>query len=335
MKKLIALLLVAVMCLSFVACGESGGSTNDTNNRLDEATLQVKYYHAVNELSRYMNVEVAWNDSNEILMGNEAALYLYNEFKALGNYKDSADYFNRFLVLDNALTKITKKVTDAFGNTKESDYRNYRYNSYGECLSLSELFALIGLNLSSAYSSYTYEYTNDGKIAFINVYLEGSQIFKIALSYNTNGNITEAYYQTGNDSGFTNTYTYDENQRLISADKKTGTVGLGYGYAVSTNGKHIYTYDTNGNLIKESFNGDRAPNLMEMPIPYAQETTYVYDSNGFLIEKSISANGSLQSTSVYTNDENGNIVSEQLTQSGKTDTLIYYYETLYIYQSQN
>ena len=69
MKKIIALLLVAVMCLSFVACnnesgnaetppsGENtennGGTTNDTNNQLDEATLQAKYDHAVNELSRY------------------------------------------------------------------------------------------------------------------------------------------------------------------------------------------------------------------------------------------------------------------------------------------
>lgn len=329
MKKVWIFLLIAVMCLSMVACdGENtennGNTNNDTNNQLDEATLQAKYDHAINELSRYLSVNVAWNDSGEALFNNEAAHYLYNEFKALGNYKDSADYFDRFLVLDNALTKIKKKETDAFGNTKESDYKNYEYNSYGECTAQSELFELIGLNLIDGWSYYTYEYANDGKIAFINVYLDGSQIFKIALTYDTNANIIEAYYQTGNDSGFTNTYTYDENQKLVSANKQKVSLMLGRGYELVSNGKYTYTYDTNGNLIKELFNGQ-----------YEQETTYLYDSNGFLIEKTVSENGSLRTTSVYTNDENGNIVSQQLTQSGKTDTLIYYYETLYIYQSQN
>ena len=343
MKKLIALLLVAVMCVSFVACGGSGsnetpssgentenndGTTNQldgTTNQLDEATLQAKYDHAVNELSRYMSVEFAWTDSGELLHSNEAALYLYNEFKALGNYKDSADYFNRFLVLDNALTKITEKEgPDAFGNTNERDYANYWYSSYGECPKLSKLFELIGL-INTGEDSYKYEYADDGKITTIHTFEYGEQVLRASLVYDKKGNIIEVNYLTKNNASYSNKYTYNEDNKLISADKNImSSLRSPEGYWDS----HVfveYAYDAHGRISVVKTN--------------SKEITYSYDSNSNISEEHITYiydGGSATATElkVYAYNENGSISSVKVTINKNTSyTLIYHYETLYIYQS--
>lgn len=334
MKNIIALLLIAVMCLSFVACSNGGenteaptsgdknettsGTTSDTTNQDDEI-LQTKYEDAVNALSKYK--------------GGENIPYLYNEFKALGNYKDSTDYLNRFVVLENALTKITQKTVDGFGNENEMPYITYEYNSYGECPSLSEFLDLIGVE---AYNGmYTYEYASDGKISCVNVYNGGTQYFKVMLTYNANGNVTEACYKNGTDKiAFTNTYTYDKNQRLVSANKCSVGIVSGWGSYYPLNGVYTYTYDDKGALIKESFEGESSM-PPSMPYPFSREIDYQYDSSGFLVEEKITENGKLAEINSYTRDANGKIISMQSTEGYITETFCYYYKTLYIYKGNN
>lgn len=337
MKKVWIFLLIAVMCLSFVACGgentkNNGNTNNDTNNQLDEATLQTKYDHAINELSRYLSVNVAWNDSGEALFNNEAAHYLYNEFKALGNYKDSADYFDRFLVLDNALTKITKPETDVFGNTNEKVHKNYEYTAYGECPALSDFFELIGLINTSAYK---YEYAPDGKITTIDTFEYGEQVLKASIVYDEKGNIVEVNYLTKGNIVYSNKYTYNENNKLISADKNIMTsivTPMGYWDC------HLYveyTYNASGrvSVVTETITPENDE------YKRTKETAYSYDSDGNISEEHITityeSGSSSEETKVYAYNDNGSVSSVQVTKKDTSYTLVYHYETLYIYQYLN
>ena len=51
----------------------------------------------------------------------------YSIFQELGDYKDSADYLERFVVLSDVLLDAVQETTDKLGNTYEYVYDGYKF----------------------------------------------------------------------------------------------------------------------------------------------------------------------------------------------------------------
>jgi hypothetical protein len=60
--------------------------------------------------------------------------YLYAEFSALGDYKDSKEYLSHFIVLPDMLTSIVLTKTNANGKTTETEIGSYTYAKDGTLL---------------------------------------------------------------------------------------------------------------------------------------------------------------------------------------------------------
>jgi hypothetical protein len=137
----------------------------------------------------------------------------------------------------------------------------------------------------------------------------------------------EATFYQGYDS-YTNTYTYDAENRLISARKYSiwdSKILYTYDYVYDTAGnlvertanwhartgrdeteRVVFSYDPNGRIVKKeyhTFNMERSE--------YIQTSEYVYDESGYVVEKkSICMTGEgrafYEQHLIFENDENGN-----------------------------
>ena len=338
MKKLIALLLCAMICLSLVACNNTINNGGSTDNSTNDSVLLEKYDAVVKEFNRY--VADGYIIAPDWMEGNDATTYLYNEFKALGDYKDCADYLAKFIVVPDALSHITRKETDNFGQTTESIAIFYYYTRHGNCPDLVDLFNLLEFNgdWRANMMDYNYLYDNTNRIIGIEVFSpdSGSTIMKINFEHDTNGNLVKAHFITS-ENEFINTYTYDDANRLVSADviySLTGTgnrVHLWDGYAAQ------YEYNDAGKLVRETrrYRDRLNPDDFNTGPQY---TEYTYNENGYLVQMregcdDVTTPGEYRwgTTEVYTVNENGKILSAEVTKDDKSYTLVYHYETQYCY----
>ena len=175
----------------------------------------------------------------------------------------------------------------------------------------------------------------------------------------------KAIIQTNEDT-YTNTYTYDAQNRLIAAKKAMmDSYGIffdptSYTYSYDEKGNlteenYLYTdtseyqyqityaYDENGNCTEGNYSG-RTRSLDD----YEGKITCAYDENGYLLEmremftKDLGTSDEDQTIFqfLYTNDENGKPISAELieTVDGKnsyaSQILTYNYETLYFYDAE-
>lgn len=366
MKKLIALLLVAVMCLPLMACNNESGDTetpssgentkpnSDNNQSESEKELQKKYNSVMNAYNHYATYGNTGTSDYEELSD------VYQALKELGDYKDSAECLSKILVVPDALTKITYNKTDNFGQTTEYIYKNFYYHKNGECVYFIKLFNLIEWDGMLRSSSFDYEYDNS-RISGIHIYDDKTR-GKINFEYDSNDNVISATVQTATRT-YTNTYTYDENNRLLTADilgfprqDASGDIicdsfdNFFSGGVDSRAGKGYkaeYEYDNEGRLTKVT------------QIPYSEVTdpallndaccfvfNYIYDDKNMLAQTKLDyywdytcewINPYVKEIKceTYTYDENGKIISVEITAGQNTTTHIYHYETIYIYTGEN
>ena len=349
MKKFFALLLVAVMCLSLVACGGKSGNTetpssgenteSNGDSTSNNTNLQKRYNKIIEMFNKY--VENGWfrSPTDDRLEDQAATEYLYNEFKALGNYKDCETYLEKFIVIPDALSRITYTETDNFGQTTECTAATYSYSKFGECPTLTNIFNFLNIDYEGVESSdidYNYLYDENKRLSGIEVY-NGKIFIQVALEYDSKGNIVKAHFITAEEK-YTNTYTYDESNRLISADVI---------YRASVYYSHLfegyfarYEYNEVEKLSRKIIY-DRDWISLE-PSDSPRYIEYSYNENGYLIQMREGYDDSNQAgtyrwieTEVYTIDENGNILSANVTRNDATTTYTYHYETQYVYKGDN
>ncbi len=371
MKKIIALLLLAVMCLSLVACGKKEEKEKITLYNKYETIIQMleneKYEEAIYEIygiynsnqnssndeetdkleKKYQRV-VTWakspsstlaDDNGKGMSYNETLKYVYDLLRELGDYKDSATYLSRFTVVTDTLTKITKNTTDAFGQVTESNYKAYGYDVNGECFEFSELYnTLVFVNVVGAgkYQIKDCKYDDNGKIVSIdlrsNMAGDERTILKIAIEYDTNGNITKADFIQHDGKTWSNNYTYDDQGRVVTAILN-GIYAYSGWYGTDYSERYEYQYDADGNLIKrtnklslgEEYTYTEDDKLLVVDYlgrdkgdPFVtKRETYLYDENG-----RISAIEVIESKSGYGSIESSDAVKY---------TLLYHYEDVIIY----
>lgn len=390
MKKIILALLALALSISLCACG-GNTDTDDTENTTtgekttettestsqteseEEKVLKARYEAASEALAEYLedgyfgfyDSKNNWN----FYIDNAATEYLYKEFEACGDYEDSAEILSRFTVLPDMLTSITNTTTDNLGNVSEDTYASYEYDEKGTSQD-DPILELLGI--SDYGYDFKYEYDDTDRIISVKLVKWGTVDAIVTPEYDESGNIVKATIQT-NDDTYTSTYTYDAQNRLISAEKYVVKWGKVTPYPYS----YTYSYDANGNLTEESYSCihegttdkfkttysyDAGGNLTEESYSYVYQlhysypfvdahyknTTYSYDANGYLVMKKETSttdpNSSYESQTItqflYTNDENGRPISAELikTVDGKnsyaSQILTYNYETLYFYDAE-
>ena len=380
MKKIISILLALAISASLCACGNTDANgtedtstsakptetttetTTETESEEEKAlnATQVRYEKAKECLTEYLNDGYFRDDDWKYYEGSTAIKHLYKEFEVLGDYEDSAEILSRFTVLPDMLTSITNTRTDNLGNAEEYTYKSYEYNKKG-ILRDDSILEFLGL-ANWAYD-FQYEYDkHDNLVAVKLVDYEGILAI-VTPEYDESGKIVKATIQTNTDT-YTSTWTYDEQDHLITAEKYIFTP-IGGRYLSS----YTYTYDANGHLTKEQYfyndgydnectitysyyeNGDLKEkdvkdykSVYNFTYVYTFAYEYTYDVNGYLVMKK--ENNTIvdryyeSQTSIqflYTNDENGRPISAELieTVDGKnayaSQILTYNYETLYFY----
>lgn len=361
----------------FEACGDYEDSEEILSQfatRNDGTYLYIPYaYKAANAyLAEYLEDGEFYDDDWDRYKDNAASEYLYKVFEACGDYEDSEEFLARFTVFPDMLTSITNATTNNLGNVKEGTYETYKYDAKGtsqddpilELLSISDWRSMWNHN-------FEYEYDEADRIISVKLMEDGTVEAIVTPEYDANGNVVKATIQTNNGT-YTSTYTYDEQNYLIAAEKYiVYSLGIdqepcSYTYSYDASGKLIeesysytdidgwyhkfkitYFYDTNENLIgtEENYSKGNKPDILWS---YQKDTTHSYDENGYLIMKKETytehpgKNYERQTITqfLYTNDENGRPISAELieTKDGKnsyaSQILTYNYETLYFYNAE-
>ena len=358
MKKIILLLFVAALCFSLASCGDvespddSQLQNPDQDQDENDSPLEQQYCEIKEFLSHYNSYYISNPaglydyEANVTLKDREALLFAYNWLLSHRDYKDSAAYLANFVTVEGALTKITRKTVDAFGQVSESDYSSYSYNSDGECFALSELYDFFTfLRVSGITKNHIKEfrYDGDGKIIGIDLYFDSGALYngidretlgtRITLEYDKNGNIIKSDFLKNDGKSWSHTFTYNDQNQLITADYN-GKLEFGLGIDLLTNIYVAeYEYDQDGNLIKETRNGKSTQN----PIYTAE---YTYNEHGQIKEENfnylhIAIHVDVKRT--YTYDDKGRISSIDVIDGNSSlpYTLIYHYEDIVVnYKNQ-
>ena len=402
MKKIISALLALALSASLCACGNTDtNDTEDTANTIEttESTsdttsttetteseeekalkaIKSRYEKANEYLAEYLEKGYFRDDDWKYYEDAAALEYLYKEFEVLGDYEDSAEILSRFTVLPDMLTSITNTRTDNLGNVTQNAYNDYYIDEFGRISFYDSKYSYDARGTLTEYNNpivkffgiahyryeYEYEYDEAGRIIKAKAIRWGAVEIIATPEYDENGNIVKAIIQTNEDT-YTNTYTYDAQNRLIAAKKAMmDSYGIffdptSYTYRYDEKGNlteenYLYTdtreyqyqityaYDENGNCTEMNYSG-RTRSLDD----YEGKITYAYDENGYLLEmremftKDLGTSDEDQTIFqfLYTNDENGRPISAELieTVDGKnsyaSQILTYNYETLYFYDAE-
>ena len=290
-------------------------ATTVQTDSAEEKAMKARYEAVKANLAEYLDKGSFYID--EEYKGNVALEYLYNEFKALGDYQDSKDYSERFTVLPNMLTSITAKSTNPLGEVVETLYASYIYDAKGNLKNNHGPIDLTILGFDETSAAYAneylqYEFDDSGKLVLANLIVREKTIAVITPEYDEKGNIIKVITK-GDNTTFTQLYEYDDQNRLVKKsktqyyfDEYTNISRAGYSLS------YTYSYDEKGRLVEETQMQTNAwfP-IGQTPTP--AKTIYRYNDMGKLIEKAYS----YKSPTTYSYDENGNLIKESYRSNDK------------------
>lgn len=227
----------------------------------------------------------------------------YAAFRALGDYKDSAEHLARFIyfptVMNYVLEDRTGVMTTTFG----------KYNMPSRMVAKGS----VGVKDSG------YEYDEKGNIVRQTMDYDGA-LSVYDYTYDKNNHMIKAEYSEGGVVVFVHEYTYDENEnRLSEVYSVEGTVQYEVTFAYDDKGNNVqmtyvsggvtttytYTYDDNGNKTSER---------CEATDGYAYAIEYFYDADGKRT-KEVFTQGDYSGVAIYTYDARGNCTFEECTYS--------------------
>lgn len=342
MKKIIALLLVAVFVLSLAACG----GVKTPSNPPEEDSVEKQYQEIKRFLTDVGNNKFDFYDDysgfgslcdyeNSALLSPKSALaFSYKWLNEHKDYKDCADYLQNFVLVEDTLTKIKKQTTDVFGQVSETVSETYYYDNEGNCFQFSDLYKtfefIYVFDIAEKYIKEC-QYDDNGKLISADLYQRNNIAAvgtRITFVYDERGNLTEAAFVQYDGTSWSNTFTYNESNQLMTAKNK-GNLDFSY-----FNGTHImpssyqlfqYEYNEQGQLSKTMMETDRT-----YPIQLHFYNEYIYNEDGQIEEIQY-----FDHKEVYTYDENGRIAYIETipsdTGTAQSYKLIYHYEDVLRY----
>ena len=282
MKKIIAILLLVALCTSLLACEKKDDDKLPEQSTNSEQTAAPEEREDEDEDEKETSdEEIDLEEIDEKLNSYRAALdYLekgniedaYDIFLSIKDYRNVNEYLERFSFKYN-----TKMTLHSINRSVRTNY--YEYNEYGK--------PTLELSFFSNYSgvdSFVFEY-DDNQNLLRNVHY-------------TNGDVDDFLY-----------YTYDEEGRPISQERKAYGTNF-FEYDDKGNMTKIFTHDK---VLREYMYDEEGRVLSE--IEGDSSKIYEYDSQGNCISIILSYGGVTSSAVANQYDENGNLIRQQVTQS--------------------
>ncbi len=365
--------LLFIICTMFSSCGtaindNSNAVSNETQEQLNDnlSSDEIAYEQALSLLEdgKYAEAYTAFYKLNgyrnsaeylklfTVLSGEESCVTAQLYVDTI-EYKYDSDNWNM------ALTE-----TDSYGEVEITTYRS------GEMKSVD-----VEVNGPAAFgdhsdSSYENTYENGLLKSSETTVQIGPEpiIIRYEYSYDSNNNLVQIIYSNGNTGTYTYTYEYDSNGALIkaiepleSANPIFGIYSTTYSYndsgeliqriaEIESNGSanyekiiFDYTYDSNGNLIKEVQTASYTPQT--------SSGKYEYNGNGDIIsyveiDKNNAEYSGTYDDGTYTYDDDGKLIRTDIgstvrtyeyNEEGYRTVMVRYYgtdkhTTLYEYQ---
>lgn len=343
-------------------------TTAEPSESEEAKALRLRYEAAVEAMNEYLKVYTLPADINK--MDREAAekaineynskmaekakmpTYLYAEFSALGDYKDSKEYLSHFIVLPDMLTSIVLTKTNANGKTTETEIGSYTYAKDGTLLYASgEDLDVLSEFIKSEEMEYEFNYNISGEKILISQKNDTTSTFIPASNYtlSENGKLIRFQqdsfmnpYNLSNPSS-TQVYTYIYNEHGDLITKKSKTVITGHPNNLSANYRneyittetwdYLHTYDDNGTITQTTI----THNCFYEQTCYVTKPSNPFNYSYYTIQTEMKSRSDPTTKTVrnYTTDENGRILSAEIIDESKPNTeqhLTYHYETLYFYQ---
>ena len=233
----------------------------------EEMRLSLAYDKAVNEFAEAINGRAVYDqDGNEISDGPALAEYLYDQFLALGDYLDAADYLSFFKTREETITTEHGKTylyTGELGNEYSIDHELPNYDVLGQVVDTQKLLASYGINDSLlSRDCMTLIRDENDVVTQVNIqtyrqvedeaghhYVDGSIIAD--LEYNVRGLLVASHVTEQNADGYfasyTTTFEYDSSDRCVKTFVPHGTYGL-----YDTHQANMDLYDEDGKLIQSA-----------------------------------------------------------------------------------
>lgn len=283
---------------AFSYCNKDGDLLWYTETEYDENFRIIKqnYYNGNGYFSNYEryvytpegNISECYHKYGE----NDEYLYydcVYDSNKKIATethyYENGTSYFVSSYKYDANQNLISK--TDNWGDTGET---TYEYDLNGNLIKENHNSGTINYE-----STYKYDLNNN---VIENTWKSGDVSYKYF--YDTNGNkIKDITYDINGSVSSKTQYKYDSNNNRI------------WSYWEYDTGTHeeLYTYDFNGNLIKEKYvHTHEDGEVYEHTYTYS----YIYDSDGRIVEKTTTDEDKNEISNVtkYTYDLHGNLLNE-------------------------
>ena len=305
MKKLLCLLLTALLLLSLAGCktasqdpenpGTSEESTGSTETGTETADTTESSQNQQEEIPAtkivYLCTEEAFTDS----YGGSLTVRTYDEKGNLltQDYKSNSgdDAFNEAYTYDESGNVLTYKSYDKYsGLTKET---TYTYNDAGQLV--SQLFTSKEDAFSHTEKS-DFTYREDGLlIKKVATYpADPGNAVHLIYSYDDNGNLIKEEWINVNDGVQTphswKAWTYDEKGNKLSETDNRGF-------------KTEWTYDDRGNMLSEEQYNDRGD--------YWKGVTYTYDKQNRVLTESFTkgAPSAISEAFIYEYDNDGHEIA--------------------------
>lgn len=291
----------------------------------DEDHPDAAYYNTLNLVYWYVNGHSIYTlENDEYLEQEERLPYIYAKLQELGDYKQAAEYLDRFTVVPDKLTEVIQYNTDAQNNVSESRLSAYGYDENGTLVWAcgEDAVEMYGVNESKYIQYFTYD--DNGVIKQIQIG-SGNSIQAIG---------TPIFDTVGKLVGMNVRERYDEYTTIFTFDVEGRVVRMGVSESESAYPLiYEYTYDEAGRMISKvkttGYNGSQIVT-----------TYYTYDGDAVVEKKEYWAEyGDAWSvTYTYTNDEKGRPQSAEITSysSGndyKYQEVKYVYKDLYFFDS--
>lgn len=249
-----------------------------------------------------------WDNEADCSYSGSAALgMLYNDLTALdtdvidkwvGSAYTGTDYMSDydgnaidwdydalaagFTCLQDVLLKQIRTRTDNMENVNDNGTSEYTYDIDGNVVKTtyqSDAFELVESNPWGLSGTEVYTYDDTGVLTQIK-YMSGDNVNSIVtLTYDGNGNVVNEHIKE-NDGEWDITYAYDDQGRLV-------TIGMPSDWDDSTRYEWNYTYDSDGNMVKEEYVcWDYRSSYDREFVDYKKIREFTYDSNGGLVSGS-------------------------------------------------
>ena len=306
---------------------ESGAETlyyNDTFGYAEDHP-DAAYYKVINPVYMYANGSSFEDpETGDWVDYDEAMPYLYEKLQALGDYKQTQEFLDRFTIVPSKLTEVRRYTTDQLNNVSDTWLAYYKYDENGTMIALRGEEVLERYGINETYDWIYLTYDANGRVSLLEdksgdtIYLVGTP------TYDAMGNLISMDVATTSGQ-YTSTFTYDENGRRILTEVPQENYDEPMIWA--------YTYDEQGNVIAvvETWGSGY----------YNYDITYTY-ANGAVVSKTVTyftrGTERYSTTYEYTNDVQGRHLSAVVTTTDEDATyksreVVYTYEDLYFFDN--